>query len=608
MSFLEMASATLPDMTSGIISLWFRDPFKNKAPDADIWPLPAPPNTFSYADAHPFETLFWNAYGTPIPGFGRTLLYPALVTLPCPPPFQTDTMHMLLTFGNPGQSYDYPVWQMEHPGVLQFVNYTGSPMAGIGFNPEVWPAPYAPYFLYTGGDLGKYTVTNFKIAAPTERTSIVPQSFIGIDSGGYIRICLQTKTKANYTGYAYQLDEITNIMATATNLGPAPPPPSTGLPPLQIWPGYWDGYQFKHRDVSNQVMAAAPECFMIGSGPNNINDAGEGPRVSNGGWHHLLFSFDINGNVSEKQLESETDIISIAQFRTDCQAWLALDDVNYKASALQRAFPIPGSGLPLLPGQGGNIGGGFGTTHALPRRVFEAVGNSNIKPLGDNGIIPLNAWLCGATGTPRSGIVQTYITSAGISNGLAPYGSPAGDFQALNWTGLLATSYYGAAAVIPLVPPRPDIPNPMTHYDAPLYQAGPFVLPTAGFPIGIPAQGRHLVHNTGVELAELQIWANKTLDTKDERNRRLFLDWPKDAAGNPDKTKPLQPVLPNVAAVALGEPDILLHGTNNWKNGFNTGKAGYSTDRDGNKVLDKNGQFQPTAKIEKFLPEPKLGV
>jgi hypothetical protein len=369
------------------------------------------------------------------------------------------------------------------------------------------------------------------------------------------------------------------------------------------WPGYWDGYQFKHKDVSNQVMGAAPECFVIGSGPPNINDGGQGPRAFGKGWHHLLFSFNIDGEVTEAQLEqSETyHTPYISEFSTSCKAWLALDDVNYKGNALQKAYLIHQGayGLPLLPGQGGNLGGAFGTTHVFPRRYFGAI--------GDNDIIPQNAWLYGATGTPRSGIVQTFISAAGLSNGLAPDGPPAGDFQSLNWTGSLAVTYYGSAAPVPLDPPRPDIPDPMAYYDPPSYQAGPFVLPTKGFPVGIPVQKRHLKHNTGIEMAELQIWANKTLDTGDVAMRRLFIDYPKDANGKPDKTKPLEPVKPSVAAKVLGQPDILLHGTNNWKTGRNTGKLGFTTDKNGKEMINKAGQFQPVAKIEKFLPDPKLG-
>jgi hypothetical protein len=111
-------------------------------------------------------------------------------------------------------------------------------------------------------------------------------------------------------------------------------------------------------------------------------------------------------------------------------------------------------------------------------------------------------------------------------------------------------------------------------------------------------------------MAELQIWCNKTLDTASQVNRRLFLDHPKktDDSGQqvPDTSKPLQPVPPGVAARALGEPDVVLHGTTNWKRGTNTGTSGYKLDSGGNRVINPAGQFTPHGKIEKFVPDPKL--
>jgi hypothetical protein len=88
--------------------------------------------------------------------------------------------------------------------------------------------------------------------------------------------------------------------------------------------------------------------------------------------------------------------------------------------------------------------------------------------------------------------------------------------------------------------------------------------------------------------------------------RRLFLDYPNDENGNPDKTKPMEPVDPSVAAKVLGQPDILLNGTDDWKTGRNTGKLGVTTDKNGNPVIIRAGQFQVIGKIEQFLPDPQL--
>jgi len=150
-------------------------------------------------------------------------------------------------------------------------------------------------------------------------------------------------------------------------------------------------------------------------------------------------------------------------------------------------------------------------------------------------------------------------------------------------------------------------------YKIPL-RGHPFAVPCSSSRVGVGKAGEVLHsmadYNSGVEMAELQVWVGKTLDTSKEENRRLFLDYPTktDENGNkvPDKSKPLQPVPPNVAAKALGKQDILLHGSNNWKRGYNSGTSGVETDADGNTRIKPEGQFQRVAMIEKFKPDPKL--
>jgi hypothetical protein len=104
-------------------------------------------------------------------------------------------------------------------------------------------------------------------------------------------------------------------------------------------------------------------------------------------------------------------------------------------------------------------------------------------------------------------------------------------------------------------------------------------------------------------MAELQIWIGQSIDTGDRAMRRLFIGYPRDVDGNPDTSKPLQPVPPSIAAKTLGKPDILLHGTGNWKRGRNTGTSGI----DENGKLKEEGQFERTGTVEKFKPDPKLG-
>jgi len=148
-------------------------------------------------------------------------------------------------------------------------------------------------------------------------------------------------------------------------------------------------------------------------------------------------------------------------------------------------------------------------------------------------------------------------------------------------------------------PPRPSNPDPK-DFDIPTYECAGFSIPVAGHPVGIPASAHHLQHNTGIEMAELQIWANQTLDTSRLDLRRLFVREVID--DDTGQTRRL-PVEPSVAAEMLGRPDVLLHGSSNWISGRNTGATG--VDDEDNNV--PTGQFQPVARIVQFKPEPELG-
>lgn len=583
-----MLTAQLPDMNKGIISVWFRDATKASEPSPDEWPegMVPPDATNEPAAVSPSSVFFWSGYGMPII---QGVNGPAPVYMPWPPPFAIDQKHLILTFGDPNQSYTYYPWALEFPGVIPAVQYTGSPVPGIGYNPKDWPPPYAPYYINLGDSHGKFRVANYRIGDPVDMPNMIPQSFIGIDKDGYVIICLQTKTKANYKGMAYMLDEIQELWAKPTYLvlyGPPYTYTQVGFPyPDGHWEyagDYWNGYQFSYKDVSNEVMGAQGETFVLG-GPAVFLDVVAGPRVVDDRWHHLLFSFDISGSVTCNQPAG--DISARPILHTDCKAWLAVDDVNYNGMALQRRLVLPdGFIAPLLPGMGHDVTP-FGPVTSYSRDAF-------VPPIGDNEIIPQNVWIHGFSGLPRAGL--PWLSSAsGISTG-PPENQyyPAGDFNGLAWTGTLWPLY---ADVAPgewkpiMTPPRPTVPDPAT-FDLPQYECSGFMLPITNHPIGIPASQRHLKHNTGVVMAELQIWANKTIDTTLESNRRLFVD----KNGEPTKME--------IAEKYLGRPDVRLHGTTDWQKGRNSGRIG--EDDKGNVI--KSGQFTPIADINKFLPDPSL--
>jgi hypothetical protein len=593
MSYLEMAASPLPDMKQGIISLWFRDITLGTAPPAEPWPAGVwtpgtnsmvPPDTNAIVNTLvPPALFYWNAYGSPLAQFGGALTGPASVFMATPPPFATDTMHMLLTFGNPNQSYNYGEWQLEYPSVIEAVEYLGSP-----FVVSSQPPPYKIYNHYIGDD-GKFKVANMRIASKVSKPNMVPQSFIGVDADGYLIICLQTDTNATYKGCAFQIDEITELKAGGTQLiidGPPYTYTQIGFPyPDGHWiqqDGYWNGYQFKYKDISNDVMGAQPETFIIG-GPGVFLDVVPGPRVSGAGWHHVLFSFDISGAVTATQPDDPVSGKPTAT--TQCKAWLAVDDHNYTGMALQKRLRLP-DGLirPLLPGMGHDL---------LPFGPSTSYGRPDFTPeLKPNDILPQNVWIHGFSGNPKKGLPRC-ASNAPILTEASDF-APAGDFDPLYWAGAEWPLYGNGVAPGPwlpiLDPPHPTVADP-AGFDLPSYQCDSFNIPVFGYPIGIPVATRHLTHNTGVEMGELQIWANKTLDTSNINARRLFID---------DVGKP---VPPGVAARTLGRPDVLLHGTSDWKEGVNSGQAGLDAD---NNII-RTGQFKPIAKIERFLPDPELG-
>jgi hypothetical protein len=136
---------------------------------------------------------------------------------------------------------------------------------------------------------------------------------------------------------------------------------------------------------------------------------------------------------------------------------------------------------------------------------------------------------------------------------------------------------------------------------APQFTYHPHNVPSGapfGFPC-VPTAIGHEYHN--VELAEFQMWTGLVLDTSVEGNRRAFIDREKDAEGEP--ISDFKSVPPSTAEKLMNRrPDILLHGTGNWKEGKNTGILG--VDETGKEK--PGGQFVPTGEIKAFTPDPEL--
>lgn len=590
MSYLEMRNANLPNMDKGVISFWFRDATKNPEPAPDEWPSGlwnpgtasmVPPDVVGMVNqGSGYKQNFfpWNAYGLFISGGGiqLPLFGPAAVMMPYPPPFATDGMHMMLTFGNPQQEHRYRPWDITYPDVIEGVVYVPQIVPGPQWSVPHDPPPYKPWIQ----QYGKFKVSTMVLSGGERINSYVPQSFIGLDKNGYLTICLQTQNRARYQGYAFQVSNVKVIWATASYFD-APPHLTLGPGHWVKVPGYWDGYEYEYEDISQGVMSAAPEMFIIGGPPGLFE--GAIPRLRDGAWHHVLFSFDISSPVAvtwpglqEGGMRPKPSIAGA------CKAWLAVDGTNYKGVAIQHRFAMhDGFQLPLLPGMGTDAVG-FGPVSSATRDMM-GLGN-------DNSILPANAWIIGLRGAPKDGLLQ-FSSSAGLWEAESTGFIQKGDYNFFAWTGSIWTLEGEGGKDVwagSLEPPRPSTPDPKKAFSVPTYVCDGFSLPVNGWPLGVPVADRHLKHNTGIEMAELQIWANKSIDTASAIS--WFID-----KGKPAPLK--------VAREKLGRPDVLLHGSTNWKTGRNTGNKGMTDDGH----IIPEGQFNPVAGIERFLPNPHLG-
>jgi hypothetical protein len=619
LSFLEMISANLPDMSKGIISFWFKNAVKNGPSEPwDAVSYPPPVNPYAGippSDANSPDVFnFWNPYGEPIdilaaqspPPIISPLIPVGAIGLPAfqegtftpteiPPVLPHDHFDFLLTFGDPNLSFDYRNWVAKKISTMDGVLEAGGFGVLIPFDER--PIPYNPYWkTWPGnspkagqplGNEGLLPCVGIRLDDDfNPRIGVIPQSFIGVDGKKNLRIYLQTNTKANYKGYMFVQKTAKTLMMEYSRNYATPEQITAGEPGTWDYFGpFWAGWEFEYEDQSNKLMNQWPEFFMI-----------QGPEVQDG-WNHVLFSFDISGSVSATQDADPTpNIVQTpgeekywdppysSGCTTNCKAWLALNDHNFPN--LQNPFPIPKFGI-AASAAGALVGGGSVMWGGQSIYAFTL---QQLK-LGPNEIVPQNVFATSPKGIPCKGLHWAYASVLKDYTGgvfWAKQGTAEGDG--------IPTLYRGAGGgLVPVhngrgTPPELTTPNPF-NLSKPTYQGISFSIPTAGHAIGIPASAHHVDHIMGCEMAELQIWSGKTLDTSIVSNRRLFIT----ANGKPENMKK--------AEAALGRPDIQLHGSSNWKAGKNTGRFGKTSDGD----VIPSGQFKRTAKIERYKPDPQVG-
>lgn len=151
----------------------------------------------------------------------------------------------------------------------------------------------------------------------------------------------------------------------------------------------------------------------------------------------------------------------------------------------------------------------------------------------------------------------------------------------------------------------PDSPNPFVTGGGqnPEYHWAASPVPMNGGPVGLPASSEYVETIYHCELAEFQFFAGVACDTAKKSSRRAFVD---------EEGTPVDPTTgteddPGPGEKLLGKkPDLLLHGSDDWKIGYNTGTLGIKIETDGTITKLPNGQFKPTGGIEQYKPDPVL--
>ena len=159
----------------------------------------------------------------------------------------------------------------------------------------------------------------------------LPPSAITVDCSGdapCIFVNLQTPNRAHRTGMFAYLSNGTSssdvyAVTSVTSSPPTDPPPDFMRRKDWITIG---------GDITDFVLSGSPEMFY---GRSNV-------LVTADVWHHLLLSFDLSG--------------AIGNGVSDCQMWMALDDVNYVRDGLP-ALTDGGHGPNTIFAQGGVYGG-----------------------------------------------------------------------------------------------------------------------------------------------------------------------------------------------------------------------------------------------------------
>jgi hypothetical protein len=640
LSYLYQSKSAVSSVNQCIISFWVR--VQERADDDEFDFKPPPPisqmlgtNQVAFAGS--------SYQKAPGPFGGGQFTQPHIWCYPFPGPESNDPHSYpasykdgvvpFLTFGDPNIEFNRVEWKLRQLNTVWVYGNGGVPQALMSMYPEASKA------LDDKGD------------ATGKIKGIVPPSYVGLNRKGELRVCLQTNSKATYTGCAWAQKSsktshiMTPISCQNVLVNPHPCSEPEGWVDMStkqsIQPNQFTGFNFEYEDVSSLECNQHPETFIMDSGV----------MISDNNWHHILISIDLSGVAAVGGHDSYHDLDSNGKPIENPPP-----PSGAKGEIKAEALGIDGN-RPALPGPWGQYSGINGEYALAPfgclpdnpgpdgytyeqlacyGAPFENMGKYSYAddPGSPGGTITstCRAWLAIDGVTYNKEALNHDVTYKQCRDRRKD-GSLLKEFdnQAIAPVN---------AFLIPGAEIRKDMRTNMTHWEReyrtilgkfngpackmpnlgemrqldyvrPKYEFSGASISLGGKPFAIPGGPQELWgkhdRNYTVELADLHFYSGKFLDLTDSSRINLFRD--------PDLGRPQGIMM--MDKHMNGKPVVRLHWASHWKQGLNTGSAGGRQTGSGSgtdpkiikpqKPRGEDGNFVPVPNadaIDRVSPDP----
>lgn len=504
-----------------------------------------------------------------------------------------DGMVPFLTWGDPNQLFEEPKWKKKE---LDPDYYYFGPGGGHKKIVSMYPDEEAE-----NKEREKVDDKGEKIKPGVK--GIIPPSMIGCRNGG-LRIVLQTSGKAKYTGFSWGQSKAQPVKVLTPIGPPVQFPPAPGLPDnVYAWANFAEGEGWinpglknptfrgealSYTDISHHDCARHPEAFIM--------DTGAG--IADGGWHHILLSFDLTGGPEGKGATGSLPLGSEVPDKWDKDGKPTSykrnppepppkdepGEIVVESTGPDGKEPYPGP-YGQWPGPRGENALAAGYEWPEPREDVGKYGYAT----GGEFKSTCRAWLM-VDGIEYKGRAlnhrAAYKAIEGVDDNTI---APPNAFLAYNEeirhemvTSLTQWERFYRTALGAFLGPSAKLEDTKEKrrldYERPKYEFKPGGLSSG--PFAIPAGDLLPDRNYNISMAELHIWTGKSVDVSRPDIYDLFVK-----SGKPASIRKMD--------IALGSPSFRLHWATNWIHGRVNGQI--KDEKTGEGPMKRTGQINRTS-------------